>query len=141
MKPYELSELARDLVLLARYILKPRGRLVFFLPTVTEEYEEVDIDAMLCEGMEIVANSLQNFGSWGRRASIACRIIYVLVLPFWQLITIRKATTAKYPPPSFDPAHAVTENVSSHVPAHKDFREKYFQGFKKGDITDAVENT
>ena len=66
-KPYELSELARDLVLLARYMLKPHGRLVFFLPTVTEEYEELDIQAMLCEGMEIVANSLQNFGSWGRR--------------------------------------------------------------------------
>ena len=66
-KPYELSELARDLVLLARYMLKPHGRLVFFLPTVTEEYEEVDVQAMLCEGMEIVANSLQNFGSWGRR--------------------------------------------------------------------------
>ena len=68
-KPYELSELVGDLVLLARYMLKPRGRLVFFLPTVTEEYEEIDIHAMICEGMELVANSLQNFGSWGRRAS------------------------------------------------------------------------
>nr|VWO99928.1 Lysophospholipase 1 (EC (Phospholipase B 1) [Ganoderma boninense] len=118
MKPYELSELARDLVILARYMLKPRGRLVFFLPTVTEEYEELDVQAMLCEGMELVANSLQNFGSWGRR-----------------LITIRKTTTEAYPPPTFDPAHAVTDNVEAHVPAHKDFREKYFQGFKKNDIS------
>ena len=69
-KPYELSELARDLVLLARYMLKPRGRLVFFLPTVTEEYEELDVQAMLCDGMELVANSLQNFGSWGRRVRV-----------------------------------------------------------------------
>ena len=68
-KPYELSRLAADLVLLARYLLKPDGRLVFFLPTVTEEYEEVDIDTMVCEGMEVIANSLQDFGSWGRRAS------------------------------------------------------------------------
>ena len=30
---------------------------MFFLPTVTEEYEEVDIDTMLCEGMEVIANS------------------------------------------------------------------------------------
>ncbi|KAF9050072.1 S-adenosyl-L-methionine-dependent methyltransferase [Panaeolus papilionaceus] len=66
-KPYELSHLARDLVLLARYLLKPKGRLVFFLPTVTDEYEEVDIHTMLCEGMEVIANSLQDFGSWGRR--------------------------------------------------------------------------
>ena len=50
-----------------------------------------------------------------------------------QLITIRKTTAERYPPPMFDPAHAVTENVDVHVPAHKDFREKYFQGFKKSD--------
>ena len=42
---------------------------MFFLPTVTDEYEEVDIDRMLCEGMEVIANSLQDFGSWGRRVS------------------------------------------------------------------------
>ena len=67
--PYELSSLAIDLVLLARYFLKPHGRLVFFLPTVTDDYEELDIQTMLCDGMEVVANSLQNFGSWGRRVS------------------------------------------------------------------------
>ncbi|EGO00079.1 hypothetical protein SERLA73DRAFT_21340, partial [Serpula lacrymans var. lacrymans S7.3] len=66
-RPYELSDLVSDLVLLARYLLKPGGRLVFFLPTVTDEYEEVDIYTMLCEGMEVLANSLQDFGSWGRR--------------------------------------------------------------------------
>ena len=54
---------------LARYMLKPGGRLVFFLPTVTEDYAEVDVQSMLCEGMEIIANSLQDFGSWGRRVS------------------------------------------------------------------------
>ena len=50
-----------------------------------------------------------------------------------QLITIRKNTTDQYPPPTFDPSHAVTENVDAHVPAHKDFREKYFQVFKKNE--------
>ncbi|KAJ7925251.1 S-adenosyl-L-methionine-dependent methyltransferase [Mycena leptocephala] len=66
-KPYELSLLAADLVVLARYLLKPDGRLVFFLPTVNEQYEEVDIQSLLCDGMVLVANSLQDFGSWGRR--------------------------------------------------------------------------
>ena len=66
-KPYELSELVSDLVLFSRAMLKPQGRLVFFLPTVTEEYEQVDIEAMMCDGMEVVANSLQDFGNWGRR--------------------------------------------------------------------------
>ena len=51
-------------------MLKPQGRLVFFLPTVTEEYEEIDIDTMMCDGMEVVANSLQDFGNWGRRVSL-----------------------------------------------------------------------
>ena len=69
-KPYELSELVSDLVLFSRAMLKPRGRLVFFLPTVTEEYEEVDINTMMCDGMEVVANSLQDFGNWGRRVSL-----------------------------------------------------------------------
>lgn len=56
-------------------MLKPNGRLVFFLPTVTDEYEEIDIDTLLCEGMELVANSLQDFGSWGRRVSTLSRSV------------------------------------------------------------------
>ena len=58
-----------DLVRLARFLLKPSGRLVFFLPTVTDEYAEVDVQEVLCEGMEVIANSVQDFGSWGRRVS------------------------------------------------------------------------
>jgi len=124
-KPYELSALAADLVVLARYLLKPGGRLVFFLPTVIDEYKELDLDSLLCDGMQVIANSLQDFGAWGRR-----------------LITIRKATSQSYPPPIFD-SHAaaprgdepVEERDPSplpvHVPAHRDFREKYFQGFRK----------
>jgi len=109
-KPYELSKLASDLVVLARYLLNPGGRLVFFLPTVTDEYEEVDIQTMPCEGMEVIANSLQDFGSWGRR-----------------LVTMRKTTSEKYPRPSFDN----DDESETRTPAHKDFRLKYFQGFKK----------
>ncbi|EAU91719.1 RNA methylase [Coprinopsis cinerea okayama7 len=112
-KPYELSHLVEDLVLFARYILKPNGRLVFFLPTITDEYEEVDIYTMLCEGMEVIANSLQDFGGWGRR-----------------LITIKKTTDKEYGPPAFE-QRAETNGEPKHIPAHKDFREKYFQGFKK----------
>lgn len=113
-KPYELSALVVDLVLLARYLLKPRGLLVFFLPTVTDSYEEVDIVSSLCEGMELVANSLQDFGTWGRR-----------------LITIRKTVVNDYLPPTFDTLPC-SSGGDDHVPAHKDFREKYSQGFKGG---------
>jgi tRNA (guanine10-N2)-methyltransferase len=45
------------------------------------------------------------------------------------LVTIRKTTTAEYPMPSFDAGS--DDNQMGHIPAHKDFRKKYFQGFKK----------
>ncbi|PFH46176.1 hypothetical protein AMATHDRAFT_77781 [Amanita thiersii Skay4041] len=118
-KPYELSTLVADLVLLARYLLKPSGRLVFFLPTVVDEYQEIDIHSMLCDGMEVIANSLQDFGSWGRR-----------------LVTIKKTASLSYLPPAFMLGEAA---INDHVPAHRDFREKYFQGFKK-DITASIPN-
>ena len=69
-KPYELSALAADLVVLARYLLKPGGRLVFFLPTVIDEYKELDLNSVVCDGMQVIANSLQDFGAWGRRVCI-----------------------------------------------------------------------
>ncbi|KAF5322273.1 hypothetical protein D9619_001539 [Psilocybe cf. subviscida] len=122
-KPYELSHLAADLVILARYLLKPNGRLVFFLPTVTDEYEEVDVNTMMCDGMEVVANSLQDFGSWGRR-----------------LVTIRKTTMERFPPPTFAPNPQLSDD-HAHVPAHKDFREKYFQGFKKAEEENPTTNS
>ncbi|KAF8513155.1 tRNA guanosine-2'-O-methyltransferase [Hysterangium stoloniferum] len=106
--PYELSTLAADLVLLSRYLLKPGGRLVFFLPTVTDEYAEVDIPQL--EGMAVISNSLENFGAWGRR-----------------LITMVKSESIDREPPDL---RVRSEDIDDkHVPAHKDFREKYFAGF------------
>ncbi|KAG5221465.1 tRNA (guanine(10)-N2)-methyltransferase [Salix suchowensis] len=133
-KPYELSELARDLVVLARYLLKPEGRLVFFLPTVNDEYEDVDIHSMLCEGMKLIANSLQDFGSWGRRVSARLTAYEGdprLTRPRIQLVTIKKVTSNTYAVP-FSDNSGRSQSAVQHEPAHKDFREKYFQGFRKG---------
>ena len=47
-------------------------------------------------------------------------------------MTIRKTTTAAFPVPSFD-ADGVE---SGHVPAHKGFRDKFFQGFRKNGETE-----
>ena len=153
-----------------------------------DEYKELDLDSMLCDGMQVTANSLQDFGAWGRRVRnyihvhhsttnhhdrpgpptsvlvfrlrffflfffffflahslkfLLCLFLKKIVMP--QLITIRKATTTRsYPPPTFDSeaethdGEAKNEGEPSslppapiHVPAHRDFREKYFQGFKK----------
>jgi len=115
-RPYELADLALDLTKFAHWMLKPGGRLVFFLPTVNDDYQEVDIPVV--EGMELVANSLQDFGSWGRR-----------------LITMRKCDSVPTPlqRPCFPLESAPSEETSEHVPAHKDFRAKYFAGFKRGE--------
>jgi tRNA (guanine10-N2)-methyltransferase len=48
-----------------------------------------------------------------------------------QLITIKKTSHAEFLPPSFDSVGDAEESGDPYVPAHKDFREKYFQGFKK----------
>ena len=63
--------LTRDLIALARYLLVPGGRLVFFLPTVTEEYKGIDIPTV--DGMrelKVGDGSVQEFGQWSRRVSL-----------------------------------------------------------------------
>ncbi|GJJ06393.1 hypothetical protein Clacol_000584 [Clathrus columnatus] len=110
--PYELSMLALDLVILSRYLLKDGGRLVFFLPTVNDEYKEVDIPVV--EGMELVANSLENFGAWGRR-----------------LITMVKKESITREAPDLRPRECSERYLDHYVPAHRDFREKYFAGFNR----------
>jgi tRNA (guanine10-N2)-methyltransferase len=51
-----------------------------------------------------------------------------------KLITVKKASGRVYPRPIFsaeDSAGVATLESEQHVPAHRDFREKYFQGFGK----------
>jgi tRNA (guanine10-N2)-methyltransferase len=133
--PYELSMLAWDLVLLSRYLLKPNGRLVFFLPTVTDEYAEVDIPQM--EGMHVIANSLENFGAWGRRVRNSVQEIFTpLTSKIIQLITMVKTESIERGPPNLRGNAGGVDSSSNHVPAHKDFREKYFAGFNNVKATD-----
>lgn len=57
-----------DLIHMARWMLVPGGRLVFFLPTASEEYDDVDIPVV--SGMKEIKwaeGSVQDFGKWGRR--------------------------------------------------------------------------
>ncbi|KAH8994734.1 hypothetical protein EDB86DRAFT_3064674 [Lactarius hatsudake] len=96
------------------YLMNPGGRLVFFL---IDEYKELVLNSMLCDGMEV-----------GRR-----------------LIAIRKSMSVAYPPPTIDSqaAHGASGSISDDhdgedispaspvpIPVHREFGEKYFQGFK-----------
>ncbi|CAD6569288.1 MAG: hypothetical protein TREMPRED_005174 [Tremellales sp. Tagirdzhanova-0007] len=110
-RPYELAHLTLDLVLLARYLLVPKGRLVFFLPTVTEEYSDIDIPVV--EGMrelKLGDGSVQDFGKWGRR-----------------LITMEKTATDDGSPPTFEDHELPLSDRK--LPAHHDFRGRYFEKF------------
>ncbi|WWC66811.1 uncharacterized protein I206_100718 [Kwoniella pini CBS 10737] len=114
-RPYELANLTLDLVQLARWLLVPGGRLVFFLPTVTEDYTEVDVPVV--EGMKelkVGDGSVQDFGKWGRR-----------------LITMEKIAQDDGPPPTFeDHEQFDPKNRPDYLPGHHAFRERYAAGFR-----------
>jgi tRNA (guanine10-N2)-methyltransferase len=48
-----------------------------------------------------------------------------------KLVTMKKTTVKEYPMPTFDRSEGEGED-QQHAPAHQNFREKYFQGFKAG---------
>jgi tRNA (guanine10-N2)-methyltransferase len=50
-------------------------------------------------------------------------------------VTIKKTTCDEYPRPVFGAKDGSFDAGGLHVPAHKDFREKYFQGFQKGEVS------
>jgi tRNA (guanine10-N2)-methyltransferase len=64
-KPYEMSQVLVDLLNFAAEHLVTGGRLVYWLPTVVDEYSNEDIPQHPC--MELISNSEQNFGYWSRR--------------------------------------------------------------------------
>ncbi|KAJ9113655.1 hypothetical protein QFC22_005964 [Naganishia vaughanmartiniae] len=137
-RPYEMVDLVYDLVVFARYMLVPGGRLVFFLPTFTEEWDPVDVPVI--EGMREISfgqGSAQDYNKWSRR-----------------LITLEKVKVVdaegvekKWEPPTFVPLdedfadmqvkdedsseeeEAAPRKDHTKVPGHANFREKYLAGF------------
>lgn len=80
-KPYALDELLVDLMDFAAKMLVPKGRLVFWMPTMTDVEQDDDdenskgaiktaqIDLQLppTKYFKLIAHSLQDFTNWGRR--------------------------------------------------------------------------
>ncbi|KAG2174806.1 hypothetical protein INT43_005868, partial [Umbelopsis isabellina] len=64
-KPYEMSEVLVDLLEFAASHLTLGGRLVYWLPTIVDEYSNDDVPQHPC--MKLISNSEQNFGAWSRR--------------------------------------------------------------------------
>ncbi|KAJ3197422.1 hypothetical protein HK101_003848 [Irineochytrium annulatum] len=96
--PYELDEVILDLIDFAAKHLVPKGRLVFWLPTIPDEYEPDDIPKH--RRVRLIANSEQYFGKWARR-----------------LITMEKLSATEPDMPY---------SASEQEVAHARFRRKYF---------------
>jgi tRNA (guanine10-N2)-methyltransferase len=62
---WPMEEVISTLITYALYLLRPGGRLVFFLPTDSAVYEDVDIPVV--PGLKTISNSPQQFGKWARR--------------------------------------------------------------------------
>ncbi|KAJ1877246.1 hypothetical protein LPJ66_012146, partial [Kickxella alabastrina] len=92
--PYEMSDVIGDLMQFAAEKLVVGGRLVYWLPTVADEYDPKDLPVH--PALSLVANSEQPFGGWSRR-----------------LITMEKVREFS--------ADSSLEGVDD--PAHKNFRD------------------
>ncbi|CEG73098.1 hypothetical protein RMATCC62417_08542 [Rhizopus microsporus] len=109
-KPYEMSEVLVDLLKFSARHLTVGGRLVYWLPTVVDEYSNTDVPQHPC--MKLVANSEQNFGQWSRR-----------------LITMEKikAWTKEDDLTETEKAEIIEKGQEDPKrPGHFLFREKYF---------------
>ncbi|KAI8146385.1 S-adenosyl-L-methionine-dependent methyltransferase [Fennellomyces sp. T-0311] len=115
-KPYEMSEVLADLLNFAAEHLRVGGRLVYWLPTVVDEYSSADIPQH--PSMTLISNSEQNFGQWARR------LITMEKVRKWdpsQVVTA--ADTESSCIPKEQPAE---EEQDTNRPGHYLFREKYF---------------
>ncbi|KAJ8331343.1 hypothetical protein QVD99_001628 [Batrachochytrium dendrobatidis] len=111
---YEMEDVIVDLVAFAAAYLVPGGRLVFWLPTLNEQYEPQDIPTH--PQLVLISNSEQSFGKWSRRLitmeKVADDALGSNDTHLKDLISEREAV--------------VRVNSNEKVPGHARFREKYF---------------
>ncbi|KAI8811500.1 S-adenosyl-L-methionine-dependent methyltransferase [Cladochytrium replicatum] len=105
--PYELQNVLLDLLDFAAEHLVPGGRLVYWLPTITEEYTPDDVP--IHPRLRLVSNSNQSFGKWSRR-----------LITMEKLVEVRKAIETR--------ERATTVHDS---PAQHRFRAAYFNAITK----------
>ncbi|KAJ1332419.1 hypothetical protein BSLG_008721 [Batrachochytrium salamandrivorans] len=106
---YQMEDVVVDLVAFAAAYLVPGGRLVFWLPTLNEQYEPQDIPTH--PSLVLVSNSEQSFGKWSRRLITMEKIIGA-VDSSDDLVSARR--------------EVVAGEGSSKELGHARFRDKYF---------------
>ncbi|CAG8455026.1 13225_t:CDS:10 [Acaulospora morrowiae] len=133
-KPYEMSEVLVDLLEFSARYLVIGGRLVYWLPTIVDEYSSADIPEHPC--MKLISNSEQNFGQWSRRLvtmekfkeNLKGEHATVNAKSFdYSLLASQKKDESREGETDSD-----KQNNDEKKPGHYLFREKYFS-FKSGE--------
>ncbi|EPX71064.1 tRNA (guanine-N2-)-methyltransferase catalytic subunit Trm11 [Schizosaccharomyces octosporus yFS286] len=104
LEQYQISDMVFDLICFAAKHLADYGRLVLWLPTITEEYSVEDIPRHPC--LSLIYNSVQPFTHWSRR-----------------LLTFERLPRSETQNVSLE-----FLEKASKAPSHHDFRRKYFMG-------------
>lgn len=117
-----MINLTVDLIHLARYLLVPKGRLVFMLPTMSGGDDEVNIPPV--EGMrelKVDGGSVQDFNGWGRRVCAAHRVYGEDSRLIVQCITMERTATETGPRPAFEDHKDKYDLGEGKAPSHHDF--------------------
>jgi hypothetical protein len=130
--PYEMSAVLVDLLDFAARYLTMGGRLVYWLPTIVDEYSNEDVPQH--PSMVLIANSEQNFGKWSRRL-ITMEKVKEYISPTTQNSTITSScvngvANSGSPDPVDDLANEL---------GHTNFREKYFELKRQSDFISSTE--
>ncbi|GAA6016352.1 hypothetical protein JCM10207_003834 [Rhodosporidiobolus poonsookiae] len=127
---WPMEEVISTLVTFALYLLKPGGRLVFFLPTDNAEYADIDIPSV--PGLTLVANSSQSFGKWARRLITMEKDkegdAWQKALDGLDRGVRRKGQKSAWELEQ-EKEGAEREEAEKKRPGHADFRERYYEGF------------
>ncbi|KAJ3092832.1 hypothetical protein HK102_002042 [Quaeritorhiza haematococci] len=149
--PYEMHQVLVDLLDFAACHLVSGGRLVYWLPTVSDEYSPEDVPTH--PQFKLISNSEQNFGKWARRLITMEKLKSPVASNFQASTTSDSATARKEDssqPDGVSELIAATKSIeiqsggdevgseqspeetAGRVPAHSYFRERYFTKPSKG---------
>ncbi|KAI8606893.1 S-adenosyl-L-methionine-dependent methyltransferase [Chytriomyces sp. MP71] len=128
--PYELDDVLTDLIAFAAKHLTPCGRLVYWLPTITESYSAKDVPRH--KRLRLVDNCEQDFGKWARRLIVMEKLgaeepdldVEAMLVEIEKGIAATKLLDGGAVKVGEDGTVTLIDN-----PAHRGFRDGYFTSF------------
>ncbi|GAA5892801.1 tRNA (guanine-N2-)-methyltransferase [Sporobolomyces salmoneus] len=122
---WPMEEVITTLITFSLYLLKPGGRLVFFLPTNESEYSDIDVPEV--PGLRLISNTSQSFGKWARRLITMEKVSesrqgWEQVIEGLDRGVEREGMTSRW-------TEEERKRREEKKPGHADFRERYYEGF------------